>query len=395
MKAPFPADEAERIKELQEYRILDTKPEVEYDDLVLLASNICNTPIALMSLVDAQRQYFKSRIGLDATETPRDIAFCAHAILHEELMVVPDALQDQRFAENPLVTSDPNIRFYAGAPLVTPKGRAMGTLCVIDRVPRTLNESQQEALQALGRQVVALLQLRMAKADAEQASEAKSELLADLRIEQERSERLLLSLFPKAIADRLKNEPPTCIAEEYSDVTILFASVQDFCRFVSSRPPEQFIELLNQVFSMFDRLADQHGVQKIKTIGETYMAVCGLPAPQSDHAERIAEMALSMQREIAAIETGGPETFRVQIGIHSGSAIAGVVGINKLAYDLWGPTVNLASQIESNGLAGNIQVSSATHSLLKDKYLLESRGEFYVKGQGEISTYLLRGRAAG
>jgi class 3 adenylate cyclase len=106
-------------------------------------------------------------------------------------------------------------------------------------------------------------------------------------------------------------------------------------------------------------------------------------------------MALSMQREIAAIETGGPETFRVQIGVHSGSAIAGVVGINKLAYDLWGPTVNLASQIESNGLAGNIQVSSATHSLLKDRYLLEPRGEFYVKGQGEISTYLLRGRGAG
>jgi GAF domain-containing protein len=103
-----------------------------------------------------------------------------------------------------LVTSDPNIRFYAGAPLVTPKGHAMGTLCVIDRVPRTLNESQQEALQALGRQVVALLQLRMAKADAERASEAKSELLAELSMEQERSERLLLSLFPKAIADRLK-----------------------------------------------------------------------------------------------------------------------------------------------------------------------------------------------
>ena len=395
MRAPLPADEAERIEELRQYRILDTEPEVGYDDLILLASKICDTPIALMSLVDTQRQYFKSRIGLDATETPRNVAFCAHAILHKELMVVPDALQDRRFAENPLVTSDPHIRFYAGAPLITPKGHAMGTLCVIDRVPRTLSESQQEALQALGRQVVALLQLRMAKEQAERASEAKSELLASLRAEQERSERLLLSLFPKSIAERLKNEPPTCIAEEYPDVTILFASVQDFWHIAGARPPEQFIQLLNQVFSLFDRLADQHGVEKIKTIGDTYMAVCGLPAPRPDHAARIAEMALSMQREIAAVDTGASEPFRVQIGIHSGSAIAGVVGINKLAYDLWGPAVNLASQIESYGLAGNIQVSSATYGLLKGKYLFEPRGEFYVKGQGEISTYLLRGRSAG
>jgi len=216
--------------------------------------------------------------------------------------------------------------------------------------------------------------------------------LASLRAEQDRSERLLLSLFPKAIADRLKNEPPTCIAEEYSNLTILFASVQDFWHVAGSRPPKQFIELLNQVFSLFDRLADQHGIQKIKTIGDTYMAVCGLPVPCFNHAERIAEMALSMQREIAAVNTGARERFRVQIGIHSGSAIAGVVGIKKHAYDLWGPAVNLASQIESSGLVGDIQVSSATYKLLEGKYLFEPRGEFYVKGQGEVSTYLLRGR---
>ncbi|MDH3281063.1 MAG: GAF domain-containing protein [Gammaproteobacteria bacterium] len=395
MKAPVPADEAERIEELRQYHILDTEAESEYDDLVLLASRICGTPIALMSLVDAQRQWFKSRVGLDATETPRDLAFCAHAILQKDLMVVPDALEDKRFADNPLVTEDPNIRFYAGAPLITPAGHAMGTLCVIDRVPRTLDESQHEALEALGRQVVARLQLRRAKEQAEQDSKAKGELLANLRAEQERSERLLLSLFPKSIADRLKNEPPTCIAEEYSEVTILFASVHDFWHIAGSRPPEQFVELLNQVFSLFDRLADQHGVQKIKTIGDTYMAVCGLPAPRPDHAVRIAEMALSMQREIAAVETGAREPFRVRIGIHSGPAIAGVVGITKLAYDLWGPAVNLASQMESSGLAGGIQLSSATYGLLEDRYLCEPRGEFYVQGQGEILTYMLRGRRAG
>lgn len=394
MKAPVPADEDARIAELHEYHILDTGSEREYDDLVLLASQICGTPIALISLIDTHRQFFKARIGLEATETPRDVAFCAHAILQEKVMIVPDATADERFAENPLVTADPNIRFYAGAPLVTPAGHAMGTLCAIDRVPRELDDAQQKAMAALARQVVALLLLRKGREEAKRASEAKSKLLANLRAEQERSERLLLSLFPPSIAERLKNEVPTCIAEEYAGVTILFTNVQDFWRIAGTRPPEQFIELLNQVFSLFDRLAEQHGVQKIKTIGDTYMAVCGLPEPQADHAERIAEMALNMQREIAAIDSGTREAFRLRIGIHSGEVIAGVVGTHKLAYDVWGPAVNLASRMESSGVAAGIQVSAASYDLLGDKFLFEPRGEFYVPGEGEISTYLLRGRSA-
>ncbi len=392
MKAPLPADEDARIEELRDYRVLDSDAETEYDDLVNLASKICGTPIALVSLVDTQRQYFKAKVGLDATETPRDVAFCAHAILKPELMVVPDATSDARFADNPLVRSDPRIRFYAGSPLVTPKGHSMGTLCVIDRVPRTIDQSQREALEILGRQVVTLLELRRAKDDAEAAHKAQSELLASLRVEQERSERLLLSLFPKAIADRLRKEAPGFIAEEYPEATIVFVHVSDFWHIAGSRPPAEFIGLLNQVFSLFDRLADEHGVQKIKTVGDTYMAVCGIPEPRPDHAEAIAEMALSMQREIATIGTGSREPFKVQIGIHTGPAIAGVVGIRKLAYDLWGPAVNLANQMEMSSVAGGIQVSSATYDLLRDKFIFEPRGAFYVQGQGEISTYMLMGR---
>lgn len=393
--APLPADEAERIEELRGYRILDTEAETEYDDLVQLASHICGTPIALISLVDAHRQFLKARIGVDVTETPRDVAFCAHAILKPDLMIVPDAAEDVRFADNPFVTLDPKIRFYAGAPLITPAGHAMGTLCVIDRVPRTLSESQREALQVLGKHVVALLQLRRAKGDAEIASKAKSELLECLHAEQERSERLLLSLFPKVIADRLRNEPPDWIADEYPDVTILFAHINEFWHIAGSRPPKEFIDLLNRVFTLFDRLADRHGVQKIRTIGDTYMAVCGVLEPGPGRAEAVAEMALSMQREIATIDAGSGERFSVRIGIHTGSAIAGVVGVKKLAYDLWGPAVNLASQLESSGIAGGIQVSKSTYELLKDKYIFEPRGEFYVQGQGEVATFMLMGRRAG
>jgi diguanylate cyclase (GGDEF)-like protein len=173
MRAPLPPNEDARIAALREYQILDTPAEREYDDITLLAAQICNVPVAIISLVDEHRQWFKSKVGLDVDETPRDVAFCAHAILQKGLepMIITDALLDPRFSDNPLVTGDPNIRFYAGAPLITKDNIALGTLCVIDQEPHELSNRQIEGLQALARQVALRLELQRASNLLQKANE--------------------------------------------------------------------------------------------------------------------------------------------------------------------------------------------------------------------------------
>lgn len=158
--APTPVNEARRLKVLWQYEVLDTVPEEIFDDLVELAGAICECPIALMSLVDETRQWFKAKVGLNASETSRDTSFCAHAILQPDLFIIPDATKDPRFKNNPLVLAEPKIRFYAGAPLITPDGHALGTLCILDKVPRELTPAQAKALRVLSRLVVSQLELR-------------------------------------------------------------------------------------------------------------------------------------------------------------------------------------------------------------------------------------------
>jgi GAF domain-containing protein len=183
MSTPLPSADELRLAALREYQIMDTPPEETFNDISQLTSFICGTPIALITLLDLDRQWFKARVGLEATETPIDQAFCAHAIKQEKVFLVPDATKDVRFADNPLVTGGPMIRFYAGAPLITPHGVPLGTLCAIDRKPREFSPEQQAALEALARQVIMALELRltvtaldMAQAEKKMAEDEVAEL---------------------------------------------------------------------------------------------------------------------------------------------------------------------------------------------------------------------------
>ena len=208
---------------------------------------------------------------------------------------------------------------------------------------------------------------------------------------QEKSEGLLLNILPETIAHRLK-EGDSAISDGFAEVTILFADIVNFTTLSAQMSPAQLVKLLNQIFSAFDQLTEQFGLEKIKTIGDAYMVASGLPMPRSDHAEAIADMALAMQREIARFSQTFNRPLDIRIGINSGPVVAGVIGAKKFVYDLWGDTVNVASRMESQGLAGGIQVGPATYTRLKSLYTFEYRGSIEVKGKGEMETYWLKGK---
>jgi adenylate cyclase len=221
------------------------------------------------------------------------------------------------------------------------------------------------------------------------------QVLGELRAEKEKTESLLHSIFPNSIVDRLKTARSASIADSVAEATILWADIANFGELSAGKGPTEVVGLLNLVFTAFEGLCERHGVEKIKTIGDAFIAAGGIPGPRADHAEAAADLALAMQREVVRLNTGLRDPFSLKIGMDSGPVVAGVIGTTKFAYDVWGPAVDTAAQMEVYGLAGGIQVTANVYRRLKDKYMFESRGAFYVQGEGEVETYLLRGSRPG
>ncbi|MEO0828272.1 MAG: adenylate/guanylate cyclase domain-containing protein [Cyanobacteria bacterium J06635_15] len=217
----------------------------------------------------------------------------------------------------------------------------------------------------------------------------RKEAEAALKVEQQKTERLLLNILPASIAEKLKVEQEA-IASRFGSVTILFADIVDFSGLSTALSPHQLVQFLNKIFSTFDGIAERHHLEKIKTIGDAYMVVGGLPIPTPNHAEATLKMALEMQQAIRNLKRPNGNPLRLRIGINTGPVVAGVIGIKKFSYDLWGDAVNVASRMESHGVADRIHVSATTYELLKHKYAFECRGKINIKGQGEMETYLLK-----
>ncbi|HTJ46810.1 MAG TPA: adenylate/guanylate cyclase domain-containing protein [Kofleriaceae bacterium] len=217
--------------------------------------------------------------------------------------------------------------------------------------------------------------------------EVRTEQLAD---EKQKSERLLLNVLPGPIAERLKTSDGV-IVDKFEAVSVLFADIVGFTALSSRTTPEALVTMLDELFSAFDQLAEKHGLEKIKTIGDAYMVVSGIPDPRPDHAESIARMAIDMLGELHAYAKRQGTDLTIRVGINTGSVVAGVIGRKKFIYDLWGDTVNTASRMESHGVAGRIHVTQATYELLRDEFEFEARSPIEIKGKGTMQTYLLVG----
>lgn len=318
---PVPAAEGERLSELDSFSILDTLPEQAYDDITYLASQICDTPIALVSFVDADRQWFKSRVGLGMAETPRDEAFCAHAIVDpDEVLVVPDATADPRFVDNPLVAGDPDIRFYAGAPLVTSTGNALGTICVIDRVPRELTPDQRAALEALSRQVMAQLELRRERAQAERVASERTRYAALLEeyqriLERDIEEMSELSITDpltglknrRAFLDRLQEELARC-ARYGEPLAVALVDVDHFKRVNDAFGHTVGDAVLSQVADVL-----RHSVRTTDLVarfgGEEFVVL--LPSTDTEGAHVLAERL----RQAIEAEPWDGATVTVSVGV--------------------------------------------------------------------------------
>jgi adenylate cyclase len=221
----------------------------------------------------------------------------------------------------------------------------------------------------------------------------RDEAMVALRHEQERAESLLLNILPGSIAERLKANPKR-IADQFPAASVLFADVVDFTPRSENLPPSEIVGMLDRLFCHFDTLAERHGLQKIKTIGDCYMVASGVPTPRPDHARALALLALDMVEATQSSEAVGDLGFQMRVGINSGPVVAGVIGRKRFLYDLWGDAVNTASRMESQGTANHIQITRATYELLKDEFVCEPRGTVAIKGKGDMETWYLVGRRA-
>jgi len=392
---PVPENERERLGVLREYEILDTGPDLAYDEIGELAAQICSCPIAAVTFMDEKRQWLKSVYGLppEDNEIPREVSLCCQAICGTELLIADDLSSDTRFHDHPFVVGPPNFKFYCGAPLVTPEGYVLGTLVVLDYVPHEMSAEQKVAMRRLSNQVMTQLALRRKVIELDGALRELDRARTEMTAEKNRSDMLLENILPKSIAAELKSSGKVQ-PRYYRSATILFADIRHSTAVVENTEPAGLIALLDQYFGVFDEIVSRHGLEKLKTMGDSYIAVGGLPQENRSHVIDAALAALEMRRIVQRLNVQREKMrlpgLGVRIGLHTGPVMAGVIGRHRFTYDIWGDAVNLAAGMESSGEAGQINVSETTTGAATRFFEFESRGPVPIKGKGAVPMFFLK-----
>ncbi|WP_176945606.1 adenylate/guanylate cyclase domain-containing protein [Bradyrhizobium sp. Rc2d] len=396
MPSPAPTNEAERLAALRALDIVDSAPEVAYDEIAELAAQLCSCPVSYISFIDDERRWLKARYGLPAevTDAPRENAVCTTTICGTELLVVPDLKRDPRFENSPMVSLKPSCRFYCGMPLITDEGYALGTLCVMDFEPRQLSFEQTEALRMLSHQVLAQLELRRKLIEDRQTIKQLEQARLEAAAERARAEELLHNVLPAPIADELTRRGR--VQPKYTrSATILFADIQGFTLLAERTEPARLIHLLDEYFSALDEIGARHGLEKVKTMGDAYMAVAGVVSPDRRHSIDVCLAALEMRAQLdylrAECEAIGEHALQLRIGIHTGPVISGVVGNRRITFDIWGDAVNTAWFMEAFGVAGRINVSETVAGHVHGLFDLESRGSIEAKHARAHQMFFLNG----
>jgi class 3 adenylate cyclase len=393
MTYPVPANEAERVAAVRATGLLDSAPEIAYDDIGQLAAQICQCPVSYVGFMDDDRLWLKAKYGLppDFNQCPREIAFCTSTVCGVEMVNAPDVTEHPWFKNLPFVTGPPHFRFYCGIPLVTPEGFVLGTLCVMDFQVRHLTHEQLESLRRLSRQLLAQLDLRRRLVELDQAQR-------EAAAERERSEQLLANVLPRPVAEELKGSGKVA-TRYFQATTILFADMRGFTRLAELVEPAALINLLDQYFTAFDEICGRHQLERIKTMGDAYLAISGVPRAIATHAIDACLAALEIQATVARMkaqrEKARLPVLEVRIGLHTGPVIAGLVGKRRFSYDVWGDAVTIAALMEANGVPGRINISDTLAGQVSKLFDLQPRGSVEAKHKGAMRMHFLDGLSAG
>ena len=330
-----------RVEELLSYKIMGAPAEFAFDDIVDFATEITACPVAFVHFIDSEKQWAMAAANVprETSECQREDSICNVVIRQNDVVVIPDTLEDDRFKNLACVCDTPNIRFYMGAPLINTSGFALGTLCLVDFEPRQMDYQKVEAIKVLARQVVAHLELRKQVGLAAESQQRLKSALDTLQQEKEKSEKFLRNVLPPQIATEWLTHgyvPPRYC----QDVTVGFTDFVGFTQATSAAEPGRLVATLNKFFSRFDEVSSNLGLDRLKTIGDSYMFCSGVTQRQKAHAAYACLGALQFMRVVSEVNDGrrkdGLDPWAMRVGLHSGPVMAGVVGETRFSYDIWG-----------------------------------------------------------